>query len=141
MKNIMKKKEANVKFEDDLQLFQLIEFMIKKFEDEKAEQILTPAHNMRIAYNIKDMDYTFTITIKDKVITVVPIKIEDAEVELTTTSNDFHKMYSNQLDTILALVTKRVTIDKGSLDKVSLAGMLPIAEYYIRACNEFSIEI
>lgn len=138
---MIKKKDINAKYESSDLLFRLIEYMIQKFQEEKAEQILTPAHNMRIAYNIKDMDYTFTITIKDKVITAVPIKIEDAEVELTTTSNDFHKMYSNQLDTIFALVTKRVTIDKGSLDKVSLAGMLPIAEYYIRACNEFAIEI
>jgi len=137
----MKKKEETVKFKDEAELFNLVDNMISNFMDEKADAILTPAHNMRIAYNITDMNYTFTITIKDKSITAVPYKIEDSEVELSTCSNVFHRMYSNQLDTIFALVTKQVTIDRGSLDKVSLAGMLPISEYYKRACKELNVTL
>lgn len=131
----MKKKKKRKTYESKEMFWSVVKYMVECFEKEEGDKLLTDAFDISVGYKIEDLDFEYSIVLKCGNIEIVNELVDSVDILIKADSQVFHDVNTGKLDTIKALITRKIRFEKGGMEHISLAGTFPIAEYYKKSCE------
>ncbi|SNT01266.1 SCP-2 sterol transfer family protein [Anaerovirgula multivorans] len=110
-------------------------------EDEKALKSIENIVDVKVAYNLPDINFGYTTIITNGKISISKGIDEETHVIIKMTSEDFYNLNIGKLDSMKALISNAVTIEKGDMKKMVQATNLPTSQFYKLAAKELGLPL